>query len=105
MGRYLAHYDNPNRNGRVLTCILYLNPDWEEACGGALRLYCGGRAVEIAPLLDRLVVFWSDTRCPHEVLPAHATRYAITVWYYGRTEYHNHRMGVGVPDLEVASCR
>jgi hypothetical protein len=27
------------------------------------------------------VVFWSDNRVPHEVKPAHAERFAISVWY------------------------
>ena len=34
------------------------------------------------PGVDRLVVFLSD-RVEHEVLPAHAERWAVTAWYYG----------------------
>ena len=30
--------------------------------------------------LVRLVVFFSDTRVPHEVRPARALRYAVTTW-------------------------
>jgi hypoxia-inducible factor (prolyl hydroxylase) len=47
--------------------------------GGVLRLYPhGGEAyVDIEPILDRLVLFWSDRRNPHEVLPAHTTRLVL----------------------------
>jgi hypothetical protein len=36
---------------------------------------------EIEPVGDRLLLFFSDTRCPHEVMPNHEYRYAITTWY------------------------
>ena len=40
------------------------------------------RAEDIAPIDNRLVVFWSDGRVPHEVLPAYEPRYAVSVWYH-----------------------
>ena len=93
--RYTWHADNPvhqqgstkKGNGRVLTCIYYLNQDWSEEDGGALRLLRPpgppiiGRPrsdaaqppqtpseiiAEIVPKLDTLVMFWSDL-IPHEV--------------------------------------
>ena len=44
--------------------------------GGLLQLYPEGRNVvaNIEPLFDRLLIFWSDRRNPHEVKPAYATR-------------------------------
>jgi hypothetical protein len=36
--------------------------------------------VDVEPLANRLLVFWSDGRVPHEVLAAHSLRYAATVW-------------------------
>uniref|UniRef100_A0A8B9JPD2 hypoxia-inducible factor-proline dioxygenase n=1 Tax=Astyanax mexicanus TaxID=7994 RepID=A0A8B9JPD2_ASTMX len=87
--RYVRHVDNPNGDGRCITCIYYLNKDWDvKVHGGMLQLYPEGRNVvaNIEPLFDRLLIFWSDRRNPHEVKPAYATRYAITVWYFDAKE-------------------
>ena len=85
--RYVAHYDNPNRNGRRLTCITYLNPGWTPKDGGALRVKTKGQIVEIAPLMDRLLLFWSDKRVPHEVMRATGKdRFAVTIWYLDEDE-------------------
>ena len=48
--------------------------------GGLLQIFPEGRPVvaNIEPLFDRLLIFWSDRRNPHEVKPAYDTRYAIT---------------------------
>lgn len=47
-------------DGRRLTAILYLNPEWAPAHGGQLRLYPpGAQPVDVAPLNDRLVIFES----------------------------------------------
>ena len=65
---------------RRVTAIWYLNPEWSG--GGELRLHLPGRPLDVAPLLDRLVVFLSE-KLDHEVLPAAAERWAVTAWYYG----------------------
>ncbi|XP_052428746.1 egl nine homolog 1 isoform X3 [Carassius gibelio] len=59
-----------------------------KANGGVLRIFPEGKAqfADIEPKFDRLVLFWSDRRNPHEVQPAYATRYAITVWYFDADE-------------------
>ncbi|XP_059982227.1 egl nine homolog 1 isoform X2 [Lagenorhynchus albirostris] len=56
--------------------------------GGILRIFPEGKAqfADIEPRFDRLLFFWSDRRNPHEVQPAYATRYAITVWYFDADE-------------------
>ncbi|XP_059533452.1 egl nine homolog 1 isoform X2 [Myotis daubentonii] len=56
--------------------------------GGILRIFPEGKAqfADIEPKFDRLLFFWSDRRNPHEVQPAFATRYAITVWYFDADE-------------------
>lgn len=37
--RYTRHCDNADRNGRRLTALLYLNPDWKPTDGGSLRVF------------------------------------------------------------------
>ncbi|XP_048349033.1 prolyl hydroxylase EGLN2 isoform X2 [Sphaerodactylus townsendi] len=56
--------------------------------GGILQIYPEGQPVvaNIVPIFDRLLLFWSDRRNPHEVKPAYATRYAITLWYFDAKE-------------------
>ena len=77
--RYVRHRDAPEKqNRRRVTAIVYLNPGWTPADGGQLRI--GEHDLE--PIAGRLVVFLSE-RVEHEVLPAHAPRYAVTAWCYG----------------------
>lgn len=76
---YVRHRDAfPGSINRKITAIWYLNPDWQPAHGGALRLHVPGEPL-VEPLLDRLVVFFSE-QVEHEVEPAHATRWAMTAW-------------------------
>ncbi|XP_005090786.1 egl nine homolog 1 [Aplysia californica] len=87
--RYVRHVDNPNGDGRCITCIYYLNENWDvRQHGGLLRIYPEGedRVANIEPKFDRLLFFWSDRRNPHEVEQAFKERYAITVWYYDAEE-------------------
>ena len=70
---YTKHYDNAIGNGRKLTTILYLNAEWTAEQGGELKLYHRSRGIDdsgftvVEPKLGRLLLFWSDKRCPHEV--------------------------------------
>ncbi|KAK3585220.1 hypothetical protein CHS0354_027515 [Potamilus streckersoni] len=76
---FLRHVDNPNGDGRCVTCIYYFNKDWNVmADGGLLRIFPEGqnRVANVEPKFDRLLFFWSDRRNPHEVQPAYRTRYA-----------------------------
>lgn len=88
---YVKHVDNPNRDGRCITAIYYLNVNWDvKNNGGLLRIFPegwrGDKVADIIPLFDRLLFFWSDRRNPHEVQPAYKTRYAITLWYFDSVE-------------------
>nr|XP_033806765.1 egl nine homolog 3 isoform X2 [Geotrypetes seraphini] len=86
---YVRHVDNPNGDGRCITCIYYLNKNWDSKVhGGVLRIFPDGKSyvADVEPLFDRLLFFWSDRRNPHEVQPSYATRYAMTVWYFDAEE-------------------
>ncbi|XP_042342189.1 egl nine homolog 1 [Plectropomus leopardus] len=105
---YVRHVDNPNGDGRCITCIYYLNKNWDvEKQGGLLQIYPEGKNVvaNIEPLFDRLLIFWSDRRNPHEVKPAYATRYAITVWYFDAKERaeakEKYRLATGQKGVQV----
>lgn len=70
---------------RMVTAILYLNPGWDEADGGHLRLYVPGgegeeEAVDVPPLGGTLVSFLSAL-FEHEVLPARRERWSLTGWF------------------------
>ena len=175
--RYVRHVDNAGENGRLITALLYLNPEWEEGDGGELRVFrclrgrdalagagfvecdagslsaadafetvarrresnrsaaaprcevllpggAGGlrpvativgggpeetaaipvRLTDVAPLGGRLVLFKSDARVPHEVLPARSPRYAVTLWYFdanARTRTSDDEGGVGAKMTEA----
>lgn len=96
--RYVRHCDNScdsgegeRCNGRRLTAILYLNENWTQLHGGELRLFPpfakGSALCDVAPLADRLILFYADYRVPHEVLPAHVPRLAVTLWYFDKLEH------------------
>ncbi|KAF7700194.1 prolyl hydroxylase EGLN2 [Silurus meridionalis] len=106
--KYVRHVDNPNGDGRCITCIYYLNKNWDvKVHGGLLQIYPEGRNVvaNIEPFFDRLLIFWSDRRNPHEVKPAYSTRYAITVWYFDAKERakakEKYRLASGQKGVEV----
>jgi len=82
--RYQRHRDSfRGQQGRRVTAIFYLNPGWQPAHGGSLRLHPEGRPpIEVAPLLNTLLVFLSE-EVEHEVLPSFAARYALTAWWSG----------------------
>ncbi|MCJ8740238.1 hypothetical protein PDJAM_G00056530 [Pangasius djambal] len=110
--KYVRHVDNPNGDGRCITCIYYLNKNWDvKVHGGLLQIYPEGRNVvaNIEPFFDRLIIFWSDRRNPHEVKPAYSTRYAITVWYFDAKERakakEKYRLALGQKGVEVPVSR
>ena len=99
------HVDLPGRQPGRLSVVYYLQDStWDAARdGGCLRIFktdgsacnthardeqhhadreqADGMLTDIAPLADRLVLFFSDGRCPHAVLPAAAERYAAVLFY------------------------
>ena len=80
--RYVRHVDDAQyHKSRRLTCIVYANPGWHKEHGGELRCHVKSGTRDVAPLHGRLILFWSDSRCPHEVLPAYRERYAVSIWF------------------------
>jgi len=78
---YLRHRDRfRNNDTRVLSLVCYLNPDWPEDAGGALRLHLPAGAIDIAPRTGTVVMFLSD-EIEHEVLPATQPRLSIAAWF------------------------
>lgn len=79
--RYARHLDRLRDNdARVISAVFYLNRNWSEADGGALRLYLGdGSHRDIYPHAGSLLLFLSG-RFEHEVLPATRDRMSIASW-------------------------
>ncbi len=86
--RYVRHVDQfRSDTRRQLSCVLYLNEDWQGDDGGELRLYLEGGAPAFADVLPRagcLLVFLS-ARFAHEVLPAKRERLSIAGWFTRRS--------------------
>ena len=82
---YQKHLDRfSTADERILSCSLYLNPNWDEADGGALRLYEGERCLDVYPHAGTFVIFRSDA-IYHEVLPAARARFSLTGWFKRRS--------------------
>lgn len=81
-GRYLSHVDSNSTDDRLLTAIYYLNEDWDDSMGGALRLHGDGEHQDLLPARDSLVIFRAD-RVMHEVRPTKAKRVALSTWFCG----------------------
>ena len=83
--RYARHRDRfRDDDARVLSSVLYLNPDWREEYGGQLRLYLPQNIhVDIYPNGGTLVLFLSAD-FEHEVLSATRERLSIAGWFRRR---------------------
>ena len=81
---YRTHRDRfRDDDARVLSLVCYLNADWPENAGGALRLHLDDGHHDIAPNMGTSVIFLSE-EIEHEVLPAMQTRYSIAAWFRQR---------------------
>jgi len=88
---YRRHLDQFKGAGyRTVSCILYLNDEWQAGEGGALRIYLplAGQAeapvethIDVMPEGGSLVVFLS-AEYEHEVLAATRERLSITGWFF-----------------------
>lgn len=81
--RHLDQFRSDDR--RLISFLLYLNEDWKEQDGGALRIYIPGtssleeHAIDVRPDSGRVVLFQSGA-LEHEVLPTQRKRYGIVGW-------------------------
>lgn len=82
-GFYERHRDafkhRPTDRARVVSFIFYLNPNWSESDGGALKLYLNDSILTVLPKLGTAVFFLSQ-EIEHEVLPTHKDRWSIAGW-------------------------
>lgn len=83
--RYDKHLDVFRQDSRrTLSAICYLNSNWREQEGGALRLYLDeDQSVDILPEGGTLACFLSH-HFAHEVLPATRERLSLTGWFRRR---------------------
>ena len=77
---YALHRDNPQqKNNRILSCVFYLQKEWQSDWGGQLRLQDKQDQWHlIEPIGNRIAIFQSDLL--HEVLAAKQQRLSITAW-------------------------
>lgn len=86
---YKAHLDrHAGTADRIVTVILYLNPDWQPGNGGELKLWVTPEAKDgafeiIEPRMGTLVCFMAGDFW-HEVQPAVRPRMSITGWFLRR---------------------
>jgi SM-20-related protein len=81
---YARHRDRfRSDDARVLSLVVYLNPDWPDHAGGALRLHLPEGPHDIAPRLGTVAIFLSDA-VEHEVLAADRPRFSVAAWFRQR---------------------
>jgi SM-20-related protein len=70
---------------RRISCVYYLNENWQEAFAGQLKLYDSDKQLlaAVLPEANRFICFSSDL--PHEVCETHETRYSIAGWMKTRS--------------------
>ncbi len=82
---YARHRDRfHDDDARVLSSVLYLNRDWQETDGGALRMHLDAALpdfhLDVYPRDGTLVLFLSAD-FEHEVLPASRERLSVAGWF------------------------
>lgn len=77
---YKKHVDQfKGRNNRLISFVLYLNPQWKEGDGGELIIFDKDGEIKVEPLAGRLALFKSDI-VKHEVAMTTTDRYSLTGW-------------------------
>lgn len=83
-GFYKKHLDGfKTRKARMISIILYLNPDWQENLGGELIIYNENNPnqidAQVTPKFGRFAIFLSQS-IYHEVVTTPQNRYSLTGW-------------------------
>ena len=77
---YKKHVDQfKERNNRMISFVVYLNPDWQQGDGGELVIYKDDKTITVAPIKSRLILFKSADVL-HEVALTNKARMSITGW-------------------------
>ena len=83
-GFYKKHCDSFRGNAnRMVTTVLYLNPNWQDGWGGELVIYNENSTEKLAtitPEMGKLVIFMSE-QIPHEVLLTKHPRVSVAGWF------------------------
>lgn len=81
---YKRHLDAfKGEANRILSLVLYLNPEWKSEDGGALILYQNSEdktGICVNPEYATLTVFLSE-EFEHEVKPTETDRYSVAGWF------------------------
>jgi SM-20-related protein len=81
---YKRHLDAfKGEANRILSLVLYLNPEWKSTDGGELILYQNSddsTGICVNPEYATLAVFLSE-EFEHEVKPTHSDRYSVAGWF------------------------
>jgi SM-20-related protein len=81
-GKHLDRFHDDD--ARTVSAVIYLNEDWQEEYGGALRLHLPENTKhDISPIAGSLALFLS-AEILHEVLPATRDRMSLTGWFRRR---------------------
>lgn len=82
---YQTHLDRfRDDDSRCVSAVLYLNPNWQPADGGELRMhFADGSSRDIPPQAGDLLIFMSGD-FPHEVLVTRSDRMSLTGWFRRR---------------------
>ncbi|MCL9683261.1 2OG-Fe(II) oxygenase [Legionella maioricensis] len=83
---YKKHSDQfATKKTRKISCVYYLNEDWQEEFGGELKLYNQEDQLiqNVSPQANRFICFNSEL--PHEVCLTHQPRYSIAGWMKTRS--------------------
>ncbi|MBA2711655.1 MAG: 2OG-Fe(II) oxygenase [Tatlockia sp.] len=85
---YKMHVDQfKTAQDRKISCVYYLNQNWQESFAGHLKLYNKDKELlaKVLPEANRFICFNSEL--PHEVCTTFATRYSIAGWMKTRSEH------------------